>query len=31
MMDALGNPLAFRLGGGQAYDLHDADYLLPQI
>jgi len=31
MVDALGNPLAFFLTGGQAHDLEGADALLPQM
>ena len=31
MVDALGNPLAFFLTGGQAHDLQGADALLPQM
>jgi transposase len=31
MVDALGNPLAFLLTGGQAHDLEGADALLPQM
>jgi transposase len=31
MVDALGNPLAFFLTGGQAHDLQGADALLPQV
>ena len=31
MVDALGNPLAFFLTGGQAHDLQGADVLLPQM
>src|ERR1700745_1465055 len=31
MVDALGNPLAFFLTGGQAHDLAGADVLLPQM
>ena len=30
-VDALGNPLAFFLTGGQAHDLQGADALLPQM
>ena len=30
-MDALGNPVGFRLGGGQAHDLVGADRLLPSM
>ena len=30
-MDALGNPLGFALGGGQAHDLAGADALLPDM
>src|SRR6516165_11599022 len=31
MVDALGNPFAFFLTGGQAHDLEGADELLPQM
>ena len=31
MVDALGNPFAFFLTGGQAHDLETADALLPQM
>jgi transposase len=31
LVDALGNPVAFRLTAGQAHDLAGADALLPQI
>jgi len=31
LVDALGNPLAFLLTGGQAHDLVGADALLPQM
>jgi hypothetical protein len=31
MVDALGNPLAFFLTGGQAHNLQGADALLPQV
>jgi transposase len=31
MVDALGNPFAFFLTGGQAHDLEGADALLPQM
>ena len=31
VVDALGNPLAFKLTAGQAHDLVGADALLPQI
>jgi transposase len=31
MVDALGNPLAFKLSPGQAHDLDGADALLPQM
>ena len=31
MVDAIGNPLAFFLTGGQAHDLEGADALLPQM
>jgi transposase len=31
MVDALGNPLAFHLTGGQAHDLEGSDVLLPQM
>lgn len=31
MVDALGNPLAFRLTAGQAHDLVGADALLPEM
>jgi hypothetical protein len=31
MVDALGNPFAFFLTGGQAHDLERADALLPQM
>jgi transposase len=31
MVDALGNPLAFHLTGGQAHDLEGSDVFLPQM
>ena len=31
MVDALGNPIAFFLTGGQAHDLEGADELLPKV
>ena len=31
LVDALGNPLAFRLTAGQAHDLEGVDALLPQM
>ena len=31
MVDALGNPIAFKLSPGQAHDLDGADALLPQM
>ena len=31
MVDALGNPMAFFLTGGQAHDLEGADELLPKL
>lgn len=31
MVDALGNPLAFHLTGGQAHDLEGSDVFLPQL
>ena len=31
MVDALGNPVAFFLTGGQAHDLEGADHLLPSL
>jgi transposase len=31
LVDALGNPLAFVLTGGQVHDLEGADELLPQV
>lgn len=31
MVDALGNPIAFFLTGGQAHDLEGADELLPKL
>ncbi len=31
MVDALGNPVAFLLTGGQAHDLEGADHLLPEM
>jgi transposase len=31
MVDALGNPVAFHLTGGQAHDLEGADVFLPQM
>ena len=31
MVDALGNPFAFFLTGGQAHDLEGADAILPQV
>ncbi len=31
MVDALGNPIAFFLTGGEAHDLVGADHLLPTI
>jgi transposase len=31
LCDALGNPLAFELTGGQAHDLQDADVLIDQV
>jgi len=31
LVDALGNPIAFFLTGGQVHDLHGADELLPKV
>ena len=31
LVDALGNPVAFFLTGGQAHDLEGADHLLPSL
>ncbi len=31
LIDALGNPVAFHLTGGQAHDLEGADHLLPDM
>ena len=31
LIDALGNPIAFVLSGGQAHDLIGADHLLPEM
>ena len=31
LVDALGNPTAFVLSGGQAHDLIGADHLLPEM
>ena len=31
LVDALGNPIAFVLSGGQAHDLIGADHLLPEM
>ena len=31
LVDALGNPIDFRLTAGQAHDLHGADAFLPEL